>query len=89
MFVGCSEPLLGDTPPTSAYHGSDGFGDVPDPNAPDESNIQSEHAVSALLRISKENEGYFTQNTFLHLIFPGVIVFFPTVDAPSFRKGYN
>ncbi|WAR05440.1 RIHA-like protein [Mya arenaria] len=42
---------------TSDYHGSDGFGDVPDPEAPHESLIQSEHTVHALLRLSKQYEG--------------------------------
>ena len=57
VYVGCSFPLLGDVHPASAYHGNDGFGDVPDPNAPDASHLQSEHAVQALLRMSKEHRG--------------------------------
>ena len=55
--MGCSEPLLGDVKPRSDYHGSDGFGDAPDPNAPDDSHLQSEHAVQALLRLTKEHAG--------------------------------
>ena len=55
--MGCSEPLLGDIKPRSDYHGSDGFGDAPDPNAPDDSHLQSEHAVQALLRLTKEHAG--------------------------------
>ncbi|WAR05439.1 RIHA-like protein [Mya arenaria] len=39
------------------YHGSDGFGDVPDPEAPDDSLLESEHAVNALMRLSKKQEG--------------------------------
>ncbi|WAR30402.1 URH2-like protein [Mya arenaria] len=39
------------------YHGSDGLGDVPDPEAPDKSLIQSEHAVNALIRLSKKYKG--------------------------------
>jgi len=35
----------------------DAFGDSPDPEAPDESLLQSEHAVNALLRMSKEHQG--------------------------------
>ena len=57
MFVGCNEPLLGNVKPRSDYHGSDGFGDAPDINAPEDTHLQSEHAVQALLRVSKEHEG--------------------------------
>ena len=39
------------------YHGHDGFGDVPDPNAPDESHFQTEHAVNALLKLSNQYAG--------------------------------
>lgn len=57
VYVGCNDPLLGDRKPFNDYHGKDGFGDVPDDDAPDASYIKDEHAVSALSRISKENEG--------------------------------
>ena len=57
MFEGCNEPLLGDKKEASDYHGSDGFGDAPDANAPDASVLQSEHAVPALIRLSKEHKG--------------------------------
>lgn len=57
MYVGCNEPLLGDKRPTSDYHGSDGFGDAPDAEAPDASHLHSEHAVNALIRVSKEHKG--------------------------------
>lgn len=43
--------------PRSDYHGSDGFGDVPDPTAPDDSLLQSEHAAQALVRMCKEHVG--------------------------------
>ncbi|XP_053381444.1 pyrimidine-specific ribonucleoside hydrolase RihA-like isoform X2 [Mercenaria mercenaria] len=60
VFVGCNDPLLGDKKPASDYHGSDGFGDAPDKEAPDESLLQSEHAVTALVRLAKEHEGEMT-----------------------------
>lgn len=44
----------------SNYHGSDGLGDVPDPDAPDNSHVQSEHAVDALLRMVNQHEGNTT-----------------------------
>ena len=40
------------------YHGHDGFGDVPDPNAPDASLIQKENAIQAMLRIANEHQGW-------------------------------
>ncbi|XP_053381426.1 inosine-uridine preferring nucleoside hydrolase-like [Mercenaria mercenaria] len=57
VYVGCNAPLLGEVKGRSPYHGSDGFGDVPDPNAPDESQLQAEHGVMALLRLSKAYKG--------------------------------
>ena len=57
VFVGCNEPLLGNVKPHPNYNGSDGLGDAPDPNAPGDQYLQSEHAVQALLRMSKEHEG--------------------------------
>ena len=62
VYVGCSVPLLGEIKvkgreASSAYHGKDGLGDVPDPNAPDDSQLQSEHAVQALIRLSQELAG--------------------------------
>ncbi|KAL4219576.1 hypothetical protein ACF0H5_022150 [Mactra antiquata] len=60
VYIGCTEPLLGDKKPSNEYHGVDGFGDVPDENAPDSSHLQTEHGVSALVRLSKEHEGEIT-----------------------------
>jgi len=39
------------------YHGKDGFGEVPDPNAPDLGHIKSEHAVVALTRLVNQYPG--------------------------------
>lgn len=57
VFVGCNEPLLGDKKPRSNYHGSDGFGDAPDPDAPHAKLLQKEHAVTALVRMAEEHKG--------------------------------
>ncbi|KAL4225736.1 hypothetical protein ACF0H5_016425 [Mactra antiquata] len=54
VFVGCDSPLLGERKSSSPYHGHDGLGNVPDPSAPDESFIQQEHAITALIRLSKQ-----------------------------------
>ena len=52
---------MGDVKPRSDYHGSDGFGDVPDPKAPDDTHLQLEHAAQSLLRMSKENVGRYAE----------------------------
>ncbi|KAH3796340.1 pyrimidine-specific ribonucleoside hydrolase RihA-like isoform X2 [Dreissena polymorpha] len=55
VFLGCNEPLLGDKRVRSEYHGKDGFGDAPSDDSPDESLLQSEHAVLALSRLSRQH----------------------------------
>ncbi|KAK3581899.1 hypothetical protein CHS0354_024211 [Potamilus streckersoni] len=58
VYVGCTKALLGGVLDSiTIYNGTDGLGDVPDPNAPNDSAIQPEHAVTALLRLSKEFNG--------------------------------
>ena len=58
MYVGCNQALNGYTVDgCSGYHGSDGFGDCPDPAAPNPSLIKTEDGVDALIRLSKENTG--------------------------------
>ena len=47
-----------DTRDPSVYHGHDGFGDVPDPDAPDASLIQKENAIQAMLRIANDHQGW-------------------------------
>lgn len=50
MYAGARESLVM-TPQTDNFFGSDGFGDVPDPDPPSQEEIQKEHAVSALIRL--------------------------------------
>ena len=57
VYEGVSEGLLGIAKHASYYHGKDGFGDVPDPDAPDASGIQSEHGVSAILTLARRYQG--------------------------------
>lgn len=54
---GSEKPLQGERISASFVHGSDGFGDSPDPRAPGLSNVQSEHAVTALLRLANTYRG--------------------------------
>lgn len=58
IYVGCNQALNGfKVEGCSGYHGSDGFGESPDPNAPDFSLVQKEDGVSALIRLSKQFSG--------------------------------
>lgn len=57
VFKGAAKPLLGNTINAGHFHGYDGLGDVPDPNAPGLDMVQKEDAVSAMIRIINENPG--------------------------------
>eukprot|EP00058_Branchiostoma_floridae_P027674 XP_002613165.1 hypothetical protein BRAFLDRAFT_278006 [Branchiostoma floridae] len=57
VFAGASLSLLGTHVDAGHYLGQDGMGDVPDPDPPPADLVQSEHAVSALLRLSGEYPG--------------------------------
>jgi len=45
------------------YHGKDGLGDVPDPDAPDLDLLQQRKAVKAMIKIAKENAGEVRQRS--------------------------
>ena len=49
--------LTGKTSDAHYYHGRDGFGDVPDTNAPRIDQAQSESAVAALQRLARDHKG--------------------------------
>ncbi|KAG8442470.1 hypothetical protein GDO86_011312 [Hymenochirus boettgeri] len=57
VFRGSGKALIGATIHASDFHGVDGLGDVPDPNAPGLELIQKEHAVDALKRITSKYPG--------------------------------
>lgn len=57
VFKGAAKPILGKNIDAGNFHGQDGLGDVPDPNAPGLDLIQKEDAVSAMIRIINENPG--------------------------------
>ncbi|XP_035691757.1 uncharacterized protein C1683.06c-like isoform X1 [Branchiostoma floridae] len=60
VFRGADVPILGNHVDARYWHGQDGMGDVPDPDPPGMELVQSEHAVTALLRLSKEHPGEIT-----------------------------
>lgn len=57
MFKGAAKPVLGISINAGHFHGLDGLGDAPDPNAPGLDLVQKEGAVSAMIRIANENPG--------------------------------
>lgn len=57
VFRGAVKSLLGQITGAGDFHGKDGLGDAPDPNAPGLDLIQAEGAVSAMIRIISENPG--------------------------------
>ncbi|XP_041055376.1 inosine-uridine preferring nucleoside hydrolase-like [Carcharodon carcharias] len=57
VFRGAGKSLLEGQLNAGQYHGKDGLGDVPDPNAPGLEHIQTENAVNAMIRIATEHAG--------------------------------
>lgn len=57
VFKGADKPILGNSLSAGHFHGMDGLGDAPDPNAPGLDMVQTEGAVSAMIRIVNENPG--------------------------------
>ncbi|XP_072900186.1 inosine-uridine preferring nucleoside hydrolase-like [Hemitrygon akajei] len=57
VYRGSATSLLGVAHYDAAYHGQDGMGDVPDPDAPGLEHIKSEHAVNAMIRMANEHPG--------------------------------
>lgn len=57
MFKGAAKPLVGNSINSGHFHGLDGLGDAPDPNAPSVDLVQEESAVMAMIRIVNENPG--------------------------------
>ncbi|TKS66818.1 Inosine-uridine preferring nucleoside hydrolase [Collichthys lucidus] len=57
VFKGAAKPILGNNINAGHFHGEDGLGDAPDPDAPGLDLLQKEDAVSAMIRIVDENPG--------------------------------
>lgn len=95
VFKGAAKPILGNSISAGHFHGQDGLGDAPDPNAPSLDLVQKEDAVSAMIRIVNENQGEVRGATELHLCvcascmsqdcvyFPGISGCHGTAHQPS------
>uniref|UniRef100_A0A3Q2VQU1 Inosine/uridine-preferring nucleoside hydrolase domain-containing protein n=1 Tax=Haplochromis burtoni TaxID=8153 RepID=A0A3Q2VQU1_HAPBU len=57
VYHGCSKPLLARKQHAGDYHGKDGLGDVPDPDAPGLDLLQKKKAVQAMIKLVKDNAG--------------------------------
>ncbi|MEE6519509.1 hypothetical protein FKM82_031369, partial [Ascaphus truei] len=57
VYRGASTSILGDLRNASYFHGVDGLGDVPDPDAPGLEGIQKEHGVDAMRRLACQYPG--------------------------------
>ncbi|CAH1263162.1 Hypp2640 [Branchiostoma lanceolatum] len=93
VFAGASLSLLGTHVDACHYLGQDGMGDVPDPDPPSADLVQSEHAVSALLRLSREYPGlgnvtpsaeynFWCDPEAAHVVLEGYVSLFPITVVP-------
>ncbi|XP_028323022.1 inosine-uridine preferring nucleoside hydrolase-like [Gouania willdenowi] len=57
VYKGCSQPLLAPRRHAGDYHGKDGMGDVPDPDAPGLELVHKKRGVPAMIKMINQNAG--------------------------------
>lgn len=57
VYRGCTVPLLGIQRHAGDFHGKDGLGDAPDPDAPGLELLQKRSAAQALIKIANQHPG--------------------------------
>ncbi|XP_062236956.1 inosine-uridine preferring nucleoside hydrolase-like [Platichthys flesus] len=60
VYRGCSGPLLANRRHAGDYHGKDGMGDAPDPDAPGLELLRKKRGVPAMVKIINQNPGEVT-----------------------------
>ncbi|CAB1413471.1 unnamed protein product [Pleuronectes platessa] len=60
VYRGCSGPLLANRRHAGDYHGKDGMGDAPDPDAPGLELLQKKRGIPAMVKIINQNPGEVT-----------------------------
>ena len=68
VYRGCAEPLVAHKRHAGDFHGKDGLGDSPDPDAPGLDAVQEGKAAEAIIKMVNDNPGEVGQSLALKYI---------------------